>query len=990
MITLPERSRGSRKVLLIGWDGADWKVITPLMDAGKMPVLAGFVEQGVMGNLATLYPDLSPMLWSSIATGQRPFRHGVLGFSEPDPQTGYVRPISVLSRKTKAIWNILNQERRQSVVVGWWPSHPAEPINGVMVSDHYKTATAPFDKPWPLRPGAIHPPRLTRILTELRRHPQAVDPGLVQLFVPRLAEIDQDTDHRIESMAKIIAEATTITTAAQAILHHEPWDFAAVYLDAIDHFCHGFMHYHPPKTAWVSEDDFQRYQGVVESGYIYHDILLGRLLREVDEETTVLLVSDHGFHSDHLRPGFLPKEPAGPAAQHRHFGIFAARGPNIKQDELIYGAGLLDICPTILTLFRLPIGQDMDGKPLVNIFRKPPRILSIPSWEAVPGRDGRHAAEVRMDPVEAAQAMQQLVDLGYIERPPDDRAQAVAETVRELDFNLARSYMDALRHSEATQILERLHADWPDEYRFGITLANCCFAMGQIARARTLIDRLFALREANRLKARERLREILGSGKDGEAVGRLVGESVGQVVGESVNQSAGGSVEPSAKEPGGSKGENGQREFSQAEQREIRNLRAEVNRPVYALEYLAGCILHEEGRDEQALEHLERAMLSDSSQVALYVKLAEVYLRIARTNSLILEKAGEACDKALLRDPDNPSAWLGLARVHLRQGRDQDAAEAAMTSVGLVFHNPMAHFLLGNALVRLGEVGRAVDALKVAVTQNPNFVRAWSMLAFLYQRFYGDTEQQDACRGNARQALRRIREIRENSIDLSELRQIQARRAVTSDQIQPEAITFPAWSEPVDMARTVVIVSGLPRSGTSMLMQMLQRGGLPVLTDGRRPADQSNPEGYFEHDQAKNPAKFPDLLATSRGHAVKIVAQLLPKLPRLADISYRVLLIERHQDEVIASQQTMLHQEAKSGGGLAPDKLAAVFADQMLQVKKFLRAANIPTLILNYNQTILDPQTTANQIAAFLGQTINSKTAAKAVTPDLYRQRAEK
>ncbi len=147
-------------------------------------------------------------------------------------------------------------------------------------------------------------------------------------------------------------------------------------------------------------------------------------------------------------------------------------------------------------------------------------------------------------------------------------------------------------------------------------------------------------------------------------------------------------------------------------------------------------------------------------------------------------------------------------------------------------------------------------------------------------------------------------------------------------------------------------------------------------TYGNRQSHLSNPEGYFEHELARNPTKLRELLTTSGGKAVKIVAQLLPRLPRLPDTSYRVLLIERHSDEVIASQQTMLDKEAKSGGGLAPDKLAAVFADQMLQVKKFLRSANIPTLIVNYNQTILDPQTTATRIAAFLGQAENPKEAA--------------
>jgi predicted AlkP superfamily phosphohydrolase/phosphomutase len=88
-----------RKVLLIGWDAADWKVIHPLLDAGKMPNLERFLEQGVMGNIATLQPALSPMLWTSIATGKRPYKHGVHGFSEPDPVTGAIRPVTNLSRK---------------------------------------------------------------------------------------------------------------------------------------------------------------------------------------------------------------------------------------------------------------------------------------------------------------------------------------------------------------------------------------------------------------------------------------------------------------------------------------------------------------------------------------------------------------------------------------------------------------------------------------------------------------------------------------------------------------------------------------------------------------------------------------------------------------------------------------------------------------------------------------------------------------------------
>jgi arylsulfatase A-like enzyme len=126
-----------RKVLLVGWDAADWKVIHPLMDAGKMPHLQRLVEGGVMANMATLHPPLSPMLWTSIATGKRPFQHGIHGFSEPAADGLSVQPITNLSRRSKAVWNIFNQNGIRSIVIGWWPSNPAEPLNGVTVSDHY-------------------------------------------------------------------------------------------------------------------------------------------------------------------------------------------------------------------------------------------------------------------------------------------------------------------------------------------------------------------------------------------------------------------------------------------------------------------------------------------------------------------------------------------------------------------------------------------------------------------------------------------------------------------------------------------------------------------------------------------------------------------------------------------------------------------------------------------------------------------------------------
>src|SRR5579863_6765533 len=228
------------KVLLVGWDAADWKVIHPLMDAGKMPNVQRIVKNGAMGQIATLHPPLSPMLWTSIATGKRPFKHGIHGFTEPAPDGSGVRPVTNLSRKCKAVWNILNQNDLRSIVIGWWPSHPAEPIDGVTVSDHFHKAVGPLDKGWPVLPASVHPRELAEKLGECRLHPDEVAGEMIDFFVPQAREVDQKNDRRLAGITKILCDCVNVHGAATWLMENQPWDFFAVYYDAIDHFCHGF------------------------------------------------------------------------------------------------------------------------------------------------------------------------------------------------------------------------------------------------------------------------------------------------------------------------------------------------------------------------------------------------------------------------------------------------------------------------------------------------------------------------------------------------------------------------------------------------------------------------------------------------------------------------------------------------------------------------------------------------------------------------------
>lgn len=671
----------AKKVLLIGWDAADWKIINPLLDQGLMPTLEDLVNHGVIGNLATLHPVLSPMLWNSIATGMRPDKHGILGFIEPDPQTGRVRPVTSTSRKVKAIWNILTQRGYKTHVVGWFAGHPAEPINGISVSDLYPYAVAPLEparpeKAWPLPPGAVYPESLRETFAQLRMHPAEVTEAAILPVIPRAAEIDQEKDKRLESYAKVLSENCSIHNAATWILQNQPWDFMAVYYNAIDHFCHGFMHFHPPRMEGIPEDQFEIYKDVVNGAYRFHDMMLQTLLELAGPETTVILVSDHGFHSDHLRPRGIPIEPAGPAVQHRNFGIVAISGAHIKQDERIYGATLLDVTPTILTLFGLPVGADMDGRVLVQAFEEPPEINRIPSWEQEAGDCGMHPEDLRVDPVAAQAVLQRFVALGYVEAPGEDQAKAAEMAVREQHYNLARAFIDGRRYRDALPLLKELVKKWPDDVRFSQYLAQCYLAMRRRAEAKAILEQLIS--NPPRPAARDDA-EVPKSGSEA---------------------------------------------------------RGEVPKPRPWADLLMGIIQFEEGNMDGALASLLQAERSDPRLPDLHLRIGDVYLRQKR-----VDDAERAFQRALEIDGDSPAAHLGLAIVHLRKRRNEQAAGQALHAVGLQHFLPKGHFYLGVALARLGHRERAALAFETSLTMLPGLMAAHRWLATLYRQPGGDPEK---------------------------------------------------------------------------------------------------------------------------------------------------------------------------------------------------------------------------------------------------------
>jgi len=188
------------------------------------------------------------------------------------------------------------------------------------------------------------------------------------------------------------------------------------------------------------------------------------------------------------------------------------------------------------------------------------------------------------------------------------------------------------------------------------------------------------------------------------------------------------------------------------------------------------------------------------------------------------------------------------------------------------------------------------------------------------------------------------------------------------------------------IAEPITVVSGLPRSGTSLMMQMLAAGGLPVLSDGLRSPDEDNPRGYFELEAVKHTTQDASWLRDAPGRAVKIIHVLLKDLP--AAQSYQVIFMRRSIDEVLRSQRVMIERRARPSLSIAGDRLAETFLRQLVQVHAWLDTQpNIRTIEVEYHACVREPLAVATQVQSFLGCKLNLDAMAGVVEPGLHRQR---
>ena len=404
----PQKRPGDRKrpVIWLGLDGLDWELLDGLAAAGKMPHWKTLTEEGYSARLASFSPLLSPLLWTTAATGVSPDVHRVLDFQEVDPKTGRKVPISGRSRDVAAVWNHASDSGRSVGVVGWWATHPAEQVNGFFVSDHASPIL--FDRS--SYAGVVYPATLEPAVRETVTQKARVEDSELEGW---FAASDPPAVERRGSLRRILAATRVNHLLARELYDRQLPDLLVLYLEGTDEIGHVFGSFAPPRLACVSESDAARYGGVVERYYALVDSVLGQWMRRTREDGATLLVhSDHGFKWGSERPcEFASKDAATAAFWHRPHGVLAAWGGVTRKAAGRAGGrdprrGAHDPLPS-----RAPSDPRMPGKPIADAFIDLPR----PVRKAWPSETPvRRLAAAEMSEAESSEYARKLIALGYL------------------------------------------------------------------------------------------------------------------------------------------------------------------------------------------------------------------------------------------------------------------------------------------------------------------------------------------------------------------------------------------------------------------------------------------------------------------------------------------------------------------------------------------------------------------------------------------------
>jgi Flp pilus assembly protein TadD len=382
-----------------------------------MPHLKGLLVRGAQVTVRMRPPLLSPLIWTTLATGQPPDVHGVLDFVEPDPRGGPPQPVTSDSRKVPALWEMAAAAGRTSAVVGWWATFPAVSMPGCTIySDRLSEQLSDAEEE---RPGLASPPDASSVARRLVAHPSAATPEMLApiLSVTReeLAAVPKGPagwDHPIGGAVRLMAATITVERLTEHELE-KGTNLVLAYVEGTDTVGHLFARYRPPAMPGTDPILARRLGPVVDRYHAFIDAWLGRITAHLGPRDTIVILSDHGFTWDD-RPNVSSGAHTPTAVYwHRPDALLIASGPHVRPDASRRRIGPLDVLPLLLALAGLPPGSDLPGAVPAGLVAEARPVQAAPvRYAALVPRGGLASEE--MPTAAREEALAKLRALGYI------------------------------------------------------------------------------------------------------------------------------------------------------------------------------------------------------------------------------------------------------------------------------------------------------------------------------------------------------------------------------------------------------------------------------------------------------------------------------------------------------------------------------------------------------------------------------------------------
>jgi len=702
-----------RRILLIGLDGADWQIIDALIAEGKLPNLARLKRTGAHTSLRSEPPMLSPLLWTSIATGKPASEHGIIDFLVADPNTGRKVPITSVHRKVRALWNITSQAGLSTHIVAWWATWPAEPIAGRMVSDRLAYSLFDYRGRPEDRIGLVWPPQTIDRVAALRVAPDAISLQDVRSFAPftreeleeaRRADSSEATGGRgyanpLNHLVKILASARTYHAVAVDLARSEHFDLLAVYYQGIDEVCHRYAQFIPPRLPWVDQGAFDKFKGVVHRFYEVQDAMIGELLSSAGDDVLVMVVSDHGFTSRSDRPDHPPDIELKAGVWHREYGIFMLNGPGVRAGA-IEPVGLYDVMPTLLWLAGLPVADDMRGKPALaamdDAYRARAKVARVITYETEARGPGRTIPD---DPY-SEEMVARLRSLGYI-----GSGELVATTGLP-PSTLNNLYMTAAVHLEqgdpalAETAIRSLLEKVPDDADAHALLSDVLDALGRQE------ESLAAARTALNLMKDPTEPVVTHYASLARRLGRL--DEAEQFFIRYVQQ------RPGRGEPWLGIGliQSHRGDWGSAKRSLLRAL--DLNPRSRAAIMALYNVYELSGATEDTAEEIQKAAAANPDSASHHTLLG-----LVRVNQKRIGEAEAEFRRALALEPDRDLALAGLADLLTNTGRPDEARRMLEAAVGRKADQTEVRMALGRAYLRSGRLEEATREMIEAARLDP-------------------------------------------------------------------------------------------------------------------------------------------------------------------------------------------------------------------------------------------------------------------------------